>query len=255
MTSAGIAVIIPARMRSSRFPGKPLVPIAGLPMVEHVRRRALLEPSVEVVYVATCDPEIRDAVEAFGGRVLMTSPAHVRGTDRVEEAARAIDTEIIVNVQGDEPLLLPEVIAAAAAPLRSSEIVCTNLLSPLRGPHDLADPDIVKATVDRQGFILSFARCMRPYTQLGEDYPVYRQTGIYAFRKTFLHRYAALPPTPLERVESVDMWRVLEHGYHILGVVATAPTLGVDQPADVERIEALLRSDAAQRLLFEAIAS
>ncbi len=254
VTAGAVMVIIPARMASTRFPGKPLVPVAGLPLIEHVRRRARLAQSVAGVVVATCDDEIRAAVEDAGGHVVMTSADHVRGTDRVEEAARSVGAEIIVNVQGDEPLLVPDVIDTVVAPLQAHpDLVCTNLLSPLRGVGDVADPDIVKAGVDRHGSILWFARWVRPFQQPASGYPVYRQTGIAAFRKAFLHRYAALAPTPFEEVESVDLWRVLEHGYRIQAVVGAAPTLGVDRSADVSRVEAVLREDEAQRSLFEQI--
>lgn len=254
MTGGATVVIIPARMGSTRFPGKPLIPVAGLPLVEHVRRRAMLARSVGAVFVATCDEEIRTAVEQAGGRVVMTSAEHARGTERVEEAARSVEADVIVNVQGDEPLLVPDVIDAVAAPLRArSDVVCTNLLSALGGVDELADLDIVKAGVGRDGNVLWFARWVRPFSAAGPGYPVYRQTGIAAFRKTFLHRYAALPPTPFEEVESVDLWRVLEHGYRIQAVVGPSPTLGVDRSADIGRVEAVLREDEAQRRLLEQI--
>lgn len=257
MTSPpGIVAIIPARVDSTRFPGKPLVNILGIPMVEHVRRRVALCKAVDDVYVATCDETIAEAVRGFGGKVIMTSPVHQRGTDRVEEAARALTAEIVVNAQGDEPLIMPEAIEAALRPLVDDErLVCTNLVSPLHRTEDLWDPVCVKTFVNRSGFIMAFARWVKPHTPPTVGYPVFRQTGIYALRKTFLHRYATLPPTTLEVVESVDMWRVLEHGYRIYAAVYAHPTFGVDHPRDVGAIEVQLRQDPAQRRMHERILS
>lgn len=255
MKNQRIVVIIPARMGSARFPGKPLTKILDLPMVEHVRRRALLWDDVDEVLVAACDLEVRDVVQRSGGKVIMTSPLHERGTDRVEEAARAVEAGIVVNVQGDEPLLMPEAIGAAVQPIiERSDIMCTNLVSPLHVLEDLRDPNIVKAFLDRRSLIMGFARWVKPYSEVDEHYPVYRQTGISAFRKSFLHTYAELPVTPLEQIESVDMWRILEHGYRILGVICPWRTMGVDHIEDVGRIEGELQRDATQRLLYQRIA-
>jgi 3-deoxy-manno-octulosonate cytidylyltransferase (CMP-KDO synthetase) len=241
-------------MSSSRFPGKPLVKILDLPMIEHVRRRACLSDVVDDVYVATCDREIFDAVHDFGGKAIMTAAGHERCTDRIEEAARRLDADLVVNVQGDEPLLLPEVIGDVIRPLlEDSEIPCTNLLSPLAEPGELEDRNVVKAFIDQKGFIMCFLRTVRLESKAEGAYPVYRQTGIIAFQKHFLHTYSRLPETPLERVESVDMSRVLEHGYRILGVVGPEPTLGVDRPEDVDWVERLLREVPEQQRVYERI--
>lgn len=225
-------------------------------MIEHVRRRACLSRDVSDVYVATCDREIYDLVAHFGGKAILTSPSHERCTDRIEEAAKQVNADIIVNVQGDEPLLLPEVIGEVARPLAErSELPCTNLLSPLSGTGDLEDVNIVKAIVDKRKLVMSFLRWLKPYFEPTEDYPVYRQAGISAFQKPFLHKYSTLPQTPLERVESVDMLRVVEHGYQIQGVIFAQPTLGVDRPEDIGKVEAVLRDDTAQKAYYARIAS
>jgi 3-deoxy-manno-octulosonate cytidylyltransferase (CMP-KDO synthetase) len=245
-------VVIPARMASSRYPGKPLVPILGFPMVEHVRRRALLASDIARVVVATCDREIQEAVEAAGGHVAMTSTSHTRCIDRVEEAMIAIEADIVAIVQGDEPLLVPDAIGAVIAPLlRDDTVLCTNLLSPLESRADLGNVNIVKAVCDQSGDLMLLTRAAVPHFREQLDVPVFRQTGIMAFRTTFLHEYSRMKETPLERAESIDMLRVLENGVRIAGVVAGYPTLGVDRPEDVPLAERALRQDSWQRQLHE----
>ena len=240
-------------MASSRFPGKPLVKLLGLPMVEHVRRRAALrEAGVDDVIVATCDVSIHDAVVAAGGKAVMTADTHERCTDRIEEAARGIDAGIVVMVQGDEPLLLPEAVKEIAAPLVADPaVVCTNLLSPLESEDDRRNPDIVKAACNRDGDIMYFSRAPIPLFRSQVEVPVFRQTGIMAFRADLLRRYSTLAETPLERAESVDMFRLLEHGIRIRGVRVDYRTVGVDRPEDVAGVEQLLQHDRRQRALLE----
>jgi len=246
-----ITAVIPARMASSRYPGKPLVPIAGLPMIEHVRRRTLIA-GVDHVVVATCDESIKAAVEAAGGRAVMTKDTHERCTDRVEEAMHSLPGDIVAMVQGDEPLLVPEAVRMVTRPLIDDPTLeVVNLLSPLESDSDYANPNIVKAVCNRRGDVMHFTRAAVPFFRERVQVPVYRQTGIMAFRAAFLHRFSALPETPLERAESVDMLRALEHGIRIAGVVASYPTLGVDVPDDVALVEGALAADAAQRALLE----
>jgi len=211
-----VTAVIPARMGSSRFPGKPLKKILGLPMVEHVRRRALLCKSVDEVIVATCDDEIMTAIAGYGGKAVMTKDTHERCTDRVEEAVQNDSSDIVVILQGDEPLLVAEVIDHLIAPLKQDpEILCANLVSIIHDQKDLADPDIVKAVIDQKGNVLCFSRAGIPYHRTEADCPIYRQTGLSAFRKSFLQKFSKLSPTPLEIIESVDFMRILEHGYPI----------------------------------------
>lgn len=246
--------VIPARMGSSRYPGKPLVKIAGIPMVEHVRRRALLCECLADVVVATCDREIVDVVGAMGGRAVMTSASHERCTDRVEEAARGLQADVFVTIQGDEPLLLPEWIEGVVHPFNDEKVGCTNLLSKLEGREDLMNPNIVKAACDVSGHILFFTRRFQAmYPDLAET-PVFRQTGIQAFRAGLLREFSRLESTPFEMTESVDMFRLIEHGRPIHGVVMDAPTYGVDRPEHVAQIEALLRDDPVQKKLHDRIA-
>lgn len=247
-----VTAVIPARMASSRYPGKPLVDILGLPMVEHVRRRTLLAEGIDTVVVATCDDAIMEAVTAAGGKAVMTRDTHERCTDRVTEAMLGLPGDIVAMVQGDEPLLIPDAVRQVAQPLiDDATLVCTNLLSSLESPDDLTNPNIVKAVCDRQGNVMFLTRAAVPCFREKVEVPVYRQTGIMAFRSEFLHTFSALAPTPLERAESVDMLRALEHGYRIRGVVAAYVTLGVDRPSDVPLAERHLRDDIHQRELYE----
>ena len=256
MPDKKIVVIIPARMGSSRFPGKPLARILGLPMIEHVRRRVSLCDFVRGVYVATCDDEIREAVESFGGKVIMTADTHERGTDRVEEAASSLDSDIIVNVQGDEPLILPEAVQDVVRPLAErDDVLCSCLIYPITDPDEVNDINVVKAVLDQNNWVMYFSRSPIPHFKVNEDYPLHKESGIRAFQKGFLHQYSKLAQTPLERAESVDMLRVLEHGYKLLGVVTPYVTYGVDIPEDIARVEKLLVEDKTQRMLYERISS
>jgi 3-deoxy-manno-octulosonate cytidylyltransferase (CMP-KDO synthetase) len=253
MTQRTIA-IVPARMASSRFPGKPLVSIDGLPMIEHIRRRAALARGIDDVIVATCDDTIRAAVVAAGGKVAMTATTHERCTERVEEAARAIAADIVVIVQGDEPLLLPESVERVVQPLKEdANVQCTNLVSSLESDADFTNANIVKAACDQRGNILFLSRAPIPHFQRRTITPTYRQTGIMAFRAPFLHQYATLAETPFERAEGIDMMRLLEHGYQIRAVVVPYGTIGVDRAEDVAVVLAALRHDAVQSELHARI--
>jgi 3-deoxy-manno-octulosonate cytidylyltransferase (CMP-KDO synthetase) len=251
-----VVAVIPARMGASRFPGKPLVKISGLPMIEHVRRRVCLSTAVDEAYVATCDREIFDTVTRLGGKAVMTKNTHERCTDRVEEAAGRIDLDIAVIVQGDEPLFEPEILADLIEPMMADETVnCTNLLSVIKDEADLLDEDIVKAVLDEKGFIMCFSRSPIPHLRVRNGCPLYRQTGVSAFTKSFLHAYSKLPPTSLEIAESVDFLRILGHRHAIKGIVYERNTVGVDRPDDVAKIEDILRRDPTQKKLFERISA
>lgn len=256
MPEKKVAVVIPARMASSRFPGKPLAKILDLPMIEHVRRRACLSNAVDDVYVATCDDEIFKTVTRDGGRAIMTASTHERCTDRVEEAAKALEHDIIVIVQGDEPLFEPAVLEILLEPMQSDDnIYCTNLLSVIRDEDekDMSDIDIVKAVLDQKGFVMYFSRSPIPYLKVQNNCPMYRQTGISAFTGSFLNKYSNLPPTPLEIAESVDFLRILEHGYSIRGVVHERKTVGVERESDVGIVEKILKEDALQNKIYQKI--
>ncbi len=249
-----ITIVIPARMASSRYPGKPLISIMGLPLIEHVRRRAILSKGSGLVVVATCDQEIKEAVEKAGGQAVMTKDTHERCTDRIDEAMQHLPGDIVVMVQGDEPLLMPEAVAAVSAPLLADpSLPIVNLLSPLQSEDDYLNPNIVKAVCNLNGDVVFFSRAPIPYFRVQVDVPVYRQTGIMAFRKEALRKFSDLSPTALEKAESVDMLRAIEHGMRIAGVVANYPTIGVDRPSDVTLVETALAQDPVQQNLFQLI--
>jgi len=232
--------VIPARYASTRFPGKPLIEIAGKTMIERVYRRAELARSLAEVWVATDDDRIRAEVERFGGRVVMTSSDHPSGTDRIAEAARRLEADVVVNVQGDEPLMDPAEIDAVVEPFAGDpELQMSTASVIIRDPRDAASPDVVKVVTDVRGFALYFSRLPLPYYRAGEG-PHRKHLGLYAYRKEFLLRYAALPPTPIEQAERLEQLRVLENGYRILVVPVEHDAVSVDVPEDLERVCALL---------------
>jgi 3-deoxy-manno-octulosonate cytidylyltransferase (CMP-KDO synthetase) len=237
-----IIAVIPARYASTRFPGKPLADIDGHPMIEHVYRRASASRAVSRVVVATDDARIAATVAAFGGEARLTSAAHISGTDRLAEVAAALECDVIVNVQGDEPLLDPGAIAEAVAPFADPSISMTTLYRRIETPRDLTDSNVVKLVVDRAGFALYFSRSPIPYVRdpRGGWPPLYRHVGLYAYRRTTLLVLASLDPTPLERAESLEQLRALEHGIRIKAVETAYDSLGVDTPADLERVRRLL---------------
>jgi len=247
-----VIAIIPARMESSRFPGKPLVKILDLPMVEQVRRRAWLSDVIDEVFVATCNQEIINVVEQYGGNAIMTASTHERCTDRVEEAMQNVEGDIIVIAQGDEPLLDPEILNRLIEPMvNDNGIKCTNLLSVIQNEQDLPDVDIVKAVINKGNYVMYYSRSPIPHMRVRNNPALYRQTGLSAFRKSFLQQYSKLPPTPLEIAESVDFLRILEHGHPILGVIYDQETVGVDRSDDIEKVEQILKADPHQWNLYQ----
>jgi 3-deoxy-manno-octulosonate cytidylyltransferase (CMP-KDO synthetase) len=234
--------VIPARYGASRLPGKPLAVIAGRPMIEHAYRRAAAARGVAAVIVATDDDRIASAVAGFGGRWVMTRPDHASGTDRIAEVARGLSCDLIVNVQGDEPSLAPTAIEQAIAPLAAdASIVMGTLGNPLDDASDPQNPHVVKVLVDRQGFALYFSRAPVPYRREAgaPGSAVLRHVGLYVYRREFLLTLASLPRTPLERAESLEQLRALEHGYRIKVVETAYQSLSVDTPEDLERVRRL----------------
>lgn len=232
--------LIPARYDSSRFPGKALADLCGKPMIVHVYERARQARGVDEVIVATDDRRIADAVTAFGGVARLTSSEHRTGTDRIAEVARNLACDIVVNPQGDEPLLDPRMIEDVVRPLLDDPSVSmTTLRRPIVDPADYFNPHVVKVTVDATGDALYFSRAAIPAAGApgaGPDMPPCNaHIGLYAFRREFLLRFAALPRTPLERIESLEQLRALEHGYRIRTVLTRHATVGVDTPEDLER--------------------
>jgi 3-deoxy-manno-octulosonate cytidylyltransferase (CMP-KDO synthetase) len=207
-------------------------------MVEHVFRRASDARRVDAVVVATDDSRVADAVDAFGGIAVMTRGDHATGTDRLAEVASHLSGDIVVNVQGDEPLMTGEAIDAAVSLLleRSGDVMAT-LRRRIEDLADLDTPSVVKLVVDAAGYALYFTRSGIPYVRPGHARPaMWRHMGLYAYRRPFLATLAGLPPTPLEQAEGLEQLRALEHGYRIRTAETTADTIGVDTPEDLERV-------------------
>ena len=217
-------------------------------MVEHVYRRAQAASSLAAVLVATDDVRIRDAVRAFGGDVRMTAAGHGSGTERLAEAVRDLPCDIVVNVQGDEPLVEPAAIDLAVEALRQApDAPMSTACCSLDDDADLADPNVVKVAIDRAGYALYFTRAAVPWRRRADGAVpagVYRHVGLYAYRRNFLLHVAALEPTPLEQAEQLEQLRVLEHGYRLLTVQVPGAPAGVDTPEDLERVRCLLADGA-----------
>lgn len=242
---SSVVVVIPARYDSSRLPGKPLADICGKPMIQRVYERAVMARGVDRVLVATDDPRIRDAVRGFGGEVAMTSSSHPTGTDRIAEAMVNDDAEIVVNVQGDLPLLDPDNVAAAIAPMRAdASLQMSTLMTPIRDDVELRNPNVVKVVTDAAGNALYFSRAPIPHRRdgVGSDVVIgYRHIGLYAYRRRFLLEFARLPPTPLEQAEKLEQLRALERGYRIAVVEVADAGVEVDTPADLDMVRASVR--------------
>jgi 3-deoxy-manno-octulosonate cytidylyltransferase (CMP-KDO synthetase) len=260
MTMPAFRVAIPARFGSTRLPGKPLLPIAGQAMIAHVARRALEAGAIEVV-IATDDPRIADAVSELGVSVCMTSAAHASGTDRLAEVAALrgwSDDEIVVNLQGDEPLAPPQAILAVAAALQDSAAPIATLAVALTDTEALFDPACVKLVRDANGHAMYFSRAPIPWHRdafadnrvdlpgvQGEGW--LRHIGMYAYRVGALRRFAGLPPGRLERIEALEQLRALEAGWQIAVALSPVPVpAGVDTEHDLQRVRALLEQESGQ---------
>jgi 3-deoxy-manno-octulosonate cytidylyltransferase (CMP-KDO synthetase) len=241
--------IIPARYQSTRLPGKPLLDIAGLPMIVRVYDRVRATPGLDAVLVATDDARVHDAIVRHGGECRMTSPEHRSGTDRLAEVARTLDTDLIVNVQGDEPLIEPAMIADAIAPFAvDPTLEMSTLCRRLDDEREFQNPHLVKAVVGLDGFALYFSRAPVPYHRAtanrGAPARAFKHIGLYVYRRECLLKLAALPQSPLEVAESLEQLRALEHGIRIKAVETRFDSIGVDTPEDLERVRGLCAAHA-----------
>ena len=236
---AEAVIVIPARYGSTRFPGKPLARLWGKPVIEHVYRRAKQSRLCRRAIIATDNERIAAAARAFGAEVALTRSDHVSGTDRVAEVAEGLEAELVVNVQGDEPLVDPGAIDAAVEPLAGDPgIAMGTLCAPLEEVEDLANPNVVKVVLDEAGFALYFSRLPIPFVRdSGAEVTRYRHIGLYVYRREFLLELARMGPTPLEQAEKLEQLRVLEHGGRIRVVVVRKASPGVDTPEDLARLE------------------
>ncbi len=245
MSSAKIVVVIPARYGSTRLPGKPLISLAGKPMIQRVYERARMAERADRVIVATDDERILKAVEAFGGEARMTRPDHRTGTERVAEVAAHVEGDVFVNVQGDEPLLDPVAIDVAVnALLEEPAASIATVATPIKTPADIMDPNIVKTVLDFDGNALYFSRAPIPWVRDTAGKVLARHLkhlGLYAFQRDALLEYPTLPQGDLERVEQLEQLRWLENGWKIRVAEVEHDAVSVDVPEDVARIEKLLQ--------------
>lgn len=242
-----ILAIIPARMGSSRFPGKPMAKILGKPMIGHVYERVAKSPLLDMVVVATCDEEIFNYIQSIGGKAVMTEDSHERASDRCAEALLKLEQDqnvrfdIVVMVQGDEPMTHPDMITEAIQPmLRDSGIKVVNLLGEIRDTAEFDDRNCIKVVCDIYGNALYFSREPIPSRSKVERVPMGKQVCIIPFRRDYLIEYTRLDPTPLEIIESVDMMRVLEHGTKVYMIPTRHTSYAVDTPEDLWRVERLM---------------
>ena len=246
-----IVAIIPARMASTRFPGKPLAKIVSIPMIGHVYFRCKMCALLNDVWVATCDKEIYDYVESIGGKAVMTAATHERASDRCAEAMLNVEKQlntridIMAMIQGDEPMVYPEKITEALQPMiNDTEVLITNLLGAISSEIDFEDPNQVKVVVDRFGNALYFSREPIPSRKkFSGKVPMFKQVPIIPFRRDFLIEYNRMVQTPLEIIESVDMMRIVENGLKILMIPTKFSTLAVDTIEDLKRVEKLMAGD------------
>ncbi|MBR6264701.1 MAG: 3-deoxy-manno-octulosonate cytidylyltransferase [Prevotella sp.] len=240
--------IIPARYSSTRFPGKPLAMLGGKPVIQHVYEK--VSSVMDAVYVATDDQRICDVVTGFGGRVIMTSPDHKSGTDRIAEAWRKInsDADVVINVQGDEPFVQPSQITSLSSCFEDSSTEIATLGKPFNSIEEVENPNSPKIVVDKRGFAMYFSRSVIPFVRGKErekwleSYPFLKHLGIYAYRGSILEQLTQLPQSPLEIAESLEQLRWLENGFRIRVGITNIETVGIDTPEDLLRAEDFLKS-------------
>jgi len=243
--SVQVVCIIPSRYESTRFPGKPLADLCGRPMIQHVYERVLKAGTVSSAAVATDDERIYQAVLAFGGRAVMTSARHRSGTDRIAEAVETMglkDDDIVVNIQGDQPLFVPVQVDEVVRPLLDDPAIpMSTLIYRIVRREEIVHPNAVKVVFDRDRFALYFSRATIPFVRDSEEKAEYfKHHGIYAYRRDFLRTFTALPQGVLERLEALEQLRALENGYRIRVVVTLHDSVEVDTPQELERVRRLV---------------
>jgi 3-deoxy-D-manno-octulosonate cytidylyltransferase len=245
-SAKNVLAIIPARFGSTRLPGKPLASIAGKPMIQHVVEQVRQAQSVKSILVATDDERIKQAVESFGGQAILTRPDHRTGTDRVAEVATHVDAELYMNIQGDEPLIDPGAIdAVIGAMLEDDSVQIATPCTAITQPNEIMDPNIVKVVLDFDSNGLYFSRAPIPWvrdTKATAAAHHWKHIGLYGFRRDALLEFPTLPPGELEHIEQLEQLRWLENGFHIRVVETDYDAVSVDVPADIERVEKLLRA-------------
>ena len=260
-----IIAIIPARMNSSRFPGKPMAEIHGIPMIGHVYTRTMMCQLLSGTYVATCDKEIYDYIESINGKAVMTADTHERCSDRTAEAMLKIEEktgngnkiDIVVMVQGDEPMITPEMIEQSLNPmLNNPNIEVVNLMAKMKTVEEFEDPNEVKVVVGLDGYALYFSREPIPSRKRGcSEVTMLKQVCIMPFSRDYLLKFTAMPETLLERVESVDMMRIIEHGGRVYMAMTETDTFSVDTQEDLEKVTSLMKDDDLLNVYCEEFAN
>lgn len=234
--------IIPARFDSTRLKGKPLADISGKPMVQHVYENTIKSSILDDAIVATDDERIKETVEAFGGKAVLTSRDHLTGTDRISEVAKNLDVQVVVNIQCDEPFIKPGMIDEVVKPLLANRDVPMGTLMHQIDKKDFHNPNVVKVVTDRSGFALYFSRSLIPYPRHEEGHRVFEHIGIYSYQKDFLLTFSQLKPTPLEKSEALEQLRALENGFKIRVILTKGYIpFSVDTQEDLERAREFAR--------------
>lgn len=234
------AAIIPARFGSMRFPGKVLAQLQGKPIIQWVWERAC-QSKADTVLIAVDDPKVKEAVEAFGGKAIMTRPDHPSGSDRIWEAAEHLDADLIINVQGDEPMIPPSVINDLIDAMTGCDAEMGTVVVPVKRADVANNPNLPKVTLTADGYAIYFSRSMIPYLREGgEETEVYRHWGIYAYRRAALQKFVSLPPGKLEQCEKLEQLRALENGMRIKVIQTNFETIGIDTPEDLRKAEEFL---------------
>ncbi|MBZ0166102.1 MAG: 3-deoxy-manno-octulosonate cytidylyltransferase [Candidatus Omnitrophica bacterium] len=238
--------VIPARYDSVRFPGKALAQIEGRPMIQHVYEQARRSRLLTDVIVACDDERIKSAAMEIGAKVIMTRPDHACGTDRIVEAVQGVEAEMIVNIQGDEPLIEPQVVDSLIEALREDpQQVMATVVTKIHSPQDIDDPNVVKVVLDNQHFGIYFSRSAIPFNRAGIEHVYYKHLGIYAYTKEFLLIYAALPKTTLESAECLEQLRAIQYGYKIKTIITDYDSVGVDTPEDLAKVARMIKEREA----------
>lgn len=240
--------VIPARYDSTRFAGKILADLQGKPMIQHVWERAKESKILEDLIIACDDERVASAAREFGANVALTAKGHLSGTDRISEVVNPLDVKIVINIQGDEPLIQPTMIdSLARALLEDKKVSMATMMKKIQDPDELIDPHVVKVVVDKNSFALYFSRSVIPFLAANSDIdsPVYyKHIGLYGYTKDFLFTYKNLPASGLEKTERLEQLRVLEEGFRIKVIETKFDTVGVDTPEDLERVKEILRKGA-----------
>ena len=237
--------VIPARYGSSRFPGKIIADIVGIPMIQRVYEQVTKSKLLDELYVAVDDKKVYDCVVGFGGNAVMTGPQHQSGTDRIAEVMQKIDADIVVNIQGDQPLLDPLMIDEAVLPMLDNPDIPMSTIKTKVDKELVNDPGVVTVVTDKDGFALYFSRATIPFARDNQEIDYYEHVGLYVYRKDFLLQISKMPASPLEKIEMLEQLRVLENGYKILVVETKSPSaagVSVDTPEDLKNVEELIKS-------------